>query len=240
MSGAYVADVGNTRIKWATRDRLDEVRAVAEDESEWERTLPATPGRWMIASVRPGRSQLLAGWLRERGHKVTLIERPEHIPLAVDLDHPERVGVDRLLNALAARSRLLPGESAALIDAGSAVTVDLLDASHTFRGGAIFPGLDLMARALHHFTALLPEVTITLPVPLLPGRSTVPALQAGIHAAVVGGIQECLAAYGTTRVFLTGGQAELLAPALGRALPRLEVWPSLTLAGIASLPEGVP
>jgi type III pantothenate kinase len=237
VSGLYVADVGNTRIKWASVEQLDTVCAVLEDESDWERTLPSALGHWTIASVRPGRSQRFAGWLRERGHAVTLIERPGQIPLAVDLEHPERVGVDRLLNALAVCSRLRPGESAALIDAGSAVTVDLLDAMHTFRGGAIFPGLDLMARALHGYTALLPAVSITLPVPRLPGRSTVPALQAGIYAAVVGGIKECLSVYDASRVFLTGGQAAVLSAALSGA----EVWPGMTLAGVAALvPEGRP
>ena len=55
--------------------------------------------------------------------------------------------IDRLLNAVSASRVLPPGRGGVLIDAGSAVTVDWLDEEHVFRGGSIFPGLDLMAEA---------------------------------------------------------------------------------------------
>ena len=236
MSHRYVADVGNTRIKWAELGLWQGMQAVAEDEQQWQERLPHEPGQWLIASVRPTRAEHLARWLQQRGHQVRICDQASQIPLAVAVEQPQRVGVDRLLNALAARRRLRPGESASLIDAGSAVTVDLLDAQHTFRGGVIFPGLDLMAQVLHHYTALLPAVTFTQPLPTPPARATESALQAGIYAAVVGGIQRCVAIYGASRLFLTGGQADLLAP----ALPEAEVYPSLTLEGIAALWEAGP
>ena len=82
------------------------------------------------------------------------------MPLEVELEHPDKVGIDRLLNAVAANRRRQEHVAAILVDAGSAVTVDYLDGNGVFRGGAIFPGFRLMARALHDYTALLPIVDI--------------------------------------------------------------------------------
>jgi type III pantothenate kinase len=236
VSPDVVADVGNTRIKWAAcaGGVVGEMIAVEDDESQWAASVPSVPSTWVIASVRPERSERLKAWLEARGHRVRLLSIKD-LSLRVDLEHPEKTGIDRLVNAVAATTRLAPGEPAVLVSAGSAVTVDLLDASHTFRGGTISPGLDLMAEALHRFTALLPRVTVTLPLPPLPGRSTVPAIQRGIYHAVVGGIKDVAAAYGVKRVFLTGGQAPLLAP----ALPGVELWPKMTLVGILSSVEGI-
>jgi type III pantothenate kinase len=124
--------------------------------------------------------------------------------------------------------------------------VDYLDEAHAFRGGAIYPGLDLMAQALHSYTALLPRVEVTLPVPRLPGGNTIAAMQVGLFLAVSGGIREAVRQYGARaprapRVFFTGGQAALLAEGMGllvEADARPEgwhdflLWPEQTLVGM--------
>jgi type III pantothenate kinase len=149
-----------------------------------------------------------------------------------------------LLNALAATRRLPQGRGGVLIDAGSAVTVDWLDEEHVYRGGIIFPGLDLMADALHNYTALLPRVSLAWPVPAVPAGATTPAIQAGLFLAVSGGIRECVRLYAeqarvSPRVFFSGGQAPLLAQPMGLARsdrpPPWDdylLWPEQTLEGI--------
>src|SRR5205823_11315500 len=100
------------------------------------------------------------------------IERPDQLPLSVALAEPAKVGIDRLLNAVAANT-LRPRDMPVVIaDIGSAVTVDWLDENGVFKGGAIFPGLRLMAKALNDYTALLPLVEIWRNLPPLPGTST--------------------------------------------------------------------
>src|SRR5439155_10625545 len=114
---------------------------------------------------------------------------------------------------------------------GSAVTVDLIDATGTFRGGVIFPGLRLMAHALHEHTALLPLVAVDrLQEP--PGTTTVDAIRSGIAQAVLGGVQRTIACYRARfaptpmSVFVTGGDG----PLLNRASPPIgELWPEMTL-----------
>jgi type III pantothenate kinase len=247
-----VVDVGNTRVKWGLVDRHGGItRAVSlpEDPDAWEKELSGWPaGRrtWVMASVRPQRSGRLRGWLEARGERVLLLERASQLPLQVGLEYPDRVGIDRLLNAVGAKTHLPAGRGAVLIGAGTAVTVDWLDEGHVFRGGAIFPGLDLMADALHTHAALLPKVQVTEPVPELPAVATIPAMQVGIFLAVSGGIREAVRVYAEKakvppKVFLTGGQSPLLSRPMGLqrdCWPRPAPWgdwvlcPELTLVGI--------
>jgi type III pantothenate kinase len=147
-----------------------------------------------------------------------------------------------LLNGVAASHRLPAGGAAVLVDAGSAVTVDWLDESGAFAGGAILPGLGLMARALHEYTALLPLVQVAHPNPPVPGTSTLAAIEAGVFWAVAGGIQALLTqlaahARDTPQIFVTGGDGPLLAKALNRDV---HLWPNMTLEGIRIAAESVP
>ncbi len=244
-----VADVGNSRMKWGRCDDRQVVDAVAlplDDPAAWEacwkRFVGPEPLIWVVAGVNPDRIAQLVEWLNSRATKISILDSYQRLPIALAVDHPERVGIDRLLNALAAKSRDRAGRPAALVDAGSAVTVDWLDAEGVFRGGAIFPGLRLMARALHDYTARLPAVEVVSPVPNPPAPATEPAIAAGIHGAVVGGIaylvrRMAAALRADPVVYLTGGDASLLAPALD--VP-FELWPNMTLEGIRLTARNAP
>jgi type III pantothenate kinase len=258
-------DVGNTRIKWGVKDqassRILQIASLPEDPDAWQtqrqswlaKGLVPAQGQaaWVLASVQPHRCERLRTWLEDQGDHVEQLCSARQLPLAVALEHPDRAGIDRLLNAVAAARVLPAGTPAILVDVGSAVTVDWLDATHTFRGGAIFPGLRLMAQALHQYTALLPQVDLSLPVPELPGQSTIPAMQAGVFWAVVGGIDRAAdrlrrRAANDPRLFVTGGDAGFIVEALSRmehaALSALTItlWPEQTLEGIRISAEALP
>jgi type III pantothenate kinase len=117
--------------------------------------------------------------------------------------------------AAAAFAERPPGHGVVVADAGTAITVDAVDAEGTFLGGLILPGLRLGLTALGSDTSLLPQVTLDPEAPLL-GRSTPTCLQAGaLHggAALLDGLFERIAGLlGTpTTGFLTGGDGPLLA-----------------------------
>jgi type III pantothenate kinase len=234
-----VVDVGNTRIKWGRCAAGRVAQAVAlppEDPAAWQqqrqRWFAAGPRIWVLTGVHPGRRDGLAAWLRAQGEIVCLIDRAAWLPLVVQLERPDHVGIDRLFDAVAANARRRPGRPAVVIDAGSAITVDFLDDAGAFRGGAILPGLRLMAKALHDYTALLPLVEIREPAAPL-GTSTPAAVQAGVFWSAVGGIAALIAKHrpagGEIDCFLSGGDAAVLATGLPADV---QIWPEMTLEGI--------
>jgi type III pantothenate kinase len=239
VSARVVVDIGNTRIKWG----LCEGEAIAavtslppEDRAAWQRQLETwhvgPEYAWTISGVHPERRERFLAWLAPRSGEVRVLDSFRDLPLAVEVEQPDRVGIDRLLNAVAVNRRRSPTAAAAIVDAGSAVTVDYVDRRGTFRGGAIFPGLRLMAQALHDYTALLPVVEVRAAL-RPPGTSTIQAIQVGVYHAVLGGV-ECLLRgirddSGPLEVYLTGGDAPLLAE---RLVGSSTLWPEMTLAGI--------
>lgn len=257
MTPHVVVDVGNSRIKWG-RCRpgavTNQTPLPADEPVSWEQQLNAwaLSGclRWALAGVHPPRRDAFARWARERGDLVLVLDRWQMLPLEVCVPQPDRVGIDRLLDAVAANSRRLPHRPAIVIDAGSAVTVDLLDSGGRFRGGAILPGFRLMAQALHQHTALLPLVEQAVTVPAVPAGSTQTAMQAGIYWAVVGGVRAILDRLAPAPesipgdLFVTGGAGPRLEASL-RALPDDRVstvrpWPEMTLEGIRLAAEHLP
>lgn len=242
MTGLVVVDVGNTRIKWGRcdGDRVVEMVSLPHDapctwREQCDRWAVAPRATWVVSGVHPRHRQALIEWLCADGADPVALESHscQQMPIAVEVDEPAKVGVDRRLNAVAANTRRRPGTAAVIVDAGSAVTVDLVDCAGVFRGGAIFPGLRLMARSLHDYTALLPDVRVQ-GVELPPGTNTAHAIRVGIVHSVVGGIERLIALYhaqlaADLYVYLTGGDGPLILD----ANPKLgELWPEMTLEGI--------
>jgi type III pantothenate kinase len=168
------------------------------------------------------------------------------LPLAVALPQPERVGIDRLLGAVAANRLRAAGRPAVIIGVGTAITVDLVSPAGAFLGGAILPGIGISARAMHDFTDLLPLVTmdeLADPPPPL-GTSTVDAMRSGLYWGAVGGMKELMARLtpdvpphsptNRAHILLTGGAAPVVAQFLD---PSAQHVPHLVLSGIALVAE---
>jgi len=165
-------------------------------------------------------------------HKpVELAGRDFPFGIAAKVDKPEAVGADRLMAALGAYR--LVGGACFVVDFGSAVTVDVVSEAGDFLGGAIAAGLALSAKALAERTAFLPLVEPARPAAAL-GKDTRQAMTSGFyygHAGMVDRLVEVLAAEvgWPKRVFATGGDAPLIAPACSTVD---EVRPHLTLQGL--------
>ncbi|MBN2476287.1 MAG: type III pantothenate kinase [Pirellulales bacterium] len=256
MSAAAIiaVDVGNARTKLGlfdgeVADGLPEPRRTLQLAGEspelprigsWLEAAgePISGGKpaWLIASVNRPTASRLIDWLREHrpGDPVTLLAVGD-LPLVVSLKRPDMVGVDRLLDAVAANRLREPGRPAVVVDVGTAITVDLISADGAFLGGAIMPGIGMSARALHEFTDLLPQIAmaeLSSPPPAL-GAATVPAMRSGLFWGAVGAIRqliEQLSGGGNPQVFLTGGAGPTVAEMLGSSARYV---PHLTLAGIA-------
>jgi type III pantothenate kinase len=121
---------------------------------------------------------------------------------------PEKLGVDRWLALVAARnSYRLP---ACIVDCGTAITIDLIDASGHHLGGFISAGLALMKKSLAHGTDALPFSDTQHS--LKPANFTDAAIYSGTLLAAVGLIEQVLAKQAPPlTVILTGGDADLIA-----------------------------
>ena len=117
---------------------------------------------------------------------------------------PERMGVDRWLAMLAARDAV---EGAfCVIDAGTAVTVDIVTAEGQHEGGYILPGPELMCRALTSDTGRI-RAEAGLAPDLAPGQSTADCVNAGVWRAAYAGVQSVMADHPEHRAVVTGGGA---------------------------------
>jgi type III pantothenate kinase len=190
-----VVDVGNTRTKRALFDgkRL--------------RPLRGSVDLWIGAKV--GKGALPKG---------TLLLGRDFPPLVRNRTlQPKTVGADRLAQASAAWARAKG--PCVVVSMGTAITIDVVSARGDFLGGAIAPGLSLMARALHEHTALLPAVKpVRRRTPL--GRRTREAIQSGISFAAEGLIRYGFAR-GRARVYGTGGDAPLFRDLFDELVPEL-------------------
>ncbi len=189
--------------------------------------------RWHLGSVnRPAASRLI-DWLRDhRADDEIMLLTSGDLPLVVSLPRPDMVGVDRLLDALAANRLRTPGHPAVVVDAGSAITVDLVDAGGAFCGGAILPGIAMSARALHEFTDLLPQIDMAelAEPPSALGTATAAAMRSGLFWGAIGGVRQLVEQFtgnGAAEVFLTGGAGPSSRSLWARppATYRILLWP---------------
>ncbi len=245
MKPDVVVDVGNSRIKWGLCRSGNGIELMVslpgDDPQEWEDQLKDwyLQGHltWVIAGVQPHWQKAFTTWAEDRGDRCRAFTR-EHIPIALDVESPETVGLDRLFNALAAGHLKPPNAPAIVVGVGTAVTVDLVREDGSFAGGTIFPGPRLMAESLHRFTAKLPLVNLDEVSPLeAPGKNTVWAITAGISHAITGGallLAERMAGPKLSRswVILTGGALGALGDYQFPNVARTVTRPTLTLDGI--------
>jgi len=236
-------DIGNTNIHIGIFED-DVLHSSYSVKSEFPRPLlenlentlnPATlnkPQSVVISSVNPKVEVFVIEYIQKHFFvNPQFIGKDIPIPMAVLTDQPDRVGVDRLVNALAAFERTKSWTI--VVDAGTAITVDVINDGGAFMGGIIAPGMGISSKALHHYTALLPEIPVNKPKTIL-GKNTEGAINSGIYWGTVGMVSRlismlCDELKCQPAIIATGGDAQLLA----QEIPKITcVIPCLTLEGI--------
>ncbi len=236
-------DIGNSSVKAAVWDGgwSSLVRFPSDDApvAVWaERLEDVARGAEAggLASVVPALTPVLAEAVRAvTGSAPLVVSAGLALPFRMAYETPATLGADRLAAAVGAHA-LADGRPVIAVDAGTAITTEVVTAEPAFLGGAILPGPDLLRRALARDTRQLPDVPwpdVLAPV----GASTVGAIQAGLGALVLDGVagllrrtQDVLG--GGALVVATGGWGGWLA----ERLPEIDrVEPALVLNGIRLL-----
>ncbi len=238
-------DVGNTHVKFARIHgedvgevsylRIGDLSSLGEQVHEIWQALDE-PKKIAAVSVNPPAMKAMEAAVDETFHQpVLLVGRDLPLPIDTNLPHPGQIGVDRLCGAGAAFDRL--GTACVIVDFGTAITVDCVNADGLFMGGAILPGVSLQAESLHNCTAQLPLVTLESPGWVF-GRDTREAIVGGVVFGIRGAIRHLIEAYATElglwpTVIATGGDAEIVCRNVNDNELVQAIVPNLVLRGVA-------
>ncbi len=230
-----VIDLGNTRMKVAlfVNGALDGVLWLSkENHSDLEHLIDTSGATRTIVSAVTEFDESIFAMLRARTDVVKM-ESNTPIPISIDYKTPQTLGTDRIANACGA-AKLYPGKNVLVIDFGTCVKYDLLEASGVFCGGAIAPGLRMRFDAMHQMTGKLPHIlSWEASDAIWPGKSTVSSMVTG----AIQGIQAEIAQYITTAndnyeeltVITTGGDYAFFEKAFKNII---FAHPYLTLVGL--------
>lgn len=243
-------DIGNNRIKWARAESGQltgcfgglphDGRVPTELLSSWAALEAPNGGVFAVSVAAPIIEREISEWIYRHwaGELRRLITPPVGGGIEIAYPHPEALGADRWAAMVGARQRgRLP---ACVIDCGTAVTldaVDAVDAAGRHLGGVIVPGLEMMRRSLTEHTDHLPA-TGDGPIQIL-ATDTATGIRSGTLsglAALIDGLVDRLRQRSNRPLqpLLTGGNAPELFPWLAQ---RYEHLPKLVLEGLAVLAE---
>ena len=142
----------------------------------------------------------------------TFLELDADTPLPVENCYQSKktLGKDRIAAVVGAYD-LYPAANVLIIDAGTAITYDLLTAEGKYLGGNISPGLEMRFKALNQFTGKLPKVEQAEQNKLF-GTTTEQAIRAGVQNGTVYEVDTTISTfkefYNKLKVIMTGGDAE--------------------------------
>ncbi|MCH5327652.1 MAG: type III pantothenate kinase [Coprobacter sp.] len=214
-----IIDRGNTTIKLAVFDagRMEAFASFDRwEEREVTEFLADYPLDACIYSSVACQDDEPVSFFRHRIPRFHRFSSESRLPVQIGYRTPETLGLDRIAGVVGAAGEK-PGVPVLVVDAGTAVTYDVLTGDGLFVGGNIAPGLQMRLQALHSFTARLPRVSAEGEVPLL-GYDTETAIRAGVVQGICheidGYVRELSGKYPGLLVFLTGGDAFLFAERL--------------------------
>lgn len=188
----------------------------------------------IISSVVPDANMHIGQFCEKYIKQSPVFITKDNVGIGIDLNKPDEVGADRLVNAAAVIKHYQT--PAIVVDFGTATTFDVIDEQGRYAGGAIAPGINLSLAALEKAAAKLPSVKVEKPESVV-GKDTVSAMQSGLYygykgliAGLIKGISDEMGA--KPFVIATGGLAGLFAD----NMPEIEaVDQSLTIKGLLEI-----
>ena len=205
-----IIDIGNTFAKLVAFDGdepVDEFHTEGENLSVLEAFISKhTFEKGIFATVR-GITHQAQQKLESLPFPMMQLTSDTPIPIRNHYRTPLTLGADRIAAAVGASS-LKPGKDLLIIDAGTCITYEVIDAQGNYWGGNIAPGMHMRLHSLHEHTAKLPLIAPEGPVPGI-GYDTETAIRSGVLRGmkyeIEGYIRSMRKKYPMLNVFLTGG-----------------------------------
>jgi len=209
-----VIDQGNSAIKYGIFDKDKLILAETADGPDQNRLREVIsdyqPEAAIISSVR---EPLDLSSLPAFSGRLIVLDNNTPLPFSIGYKTPTTLGRDRLA-AVAGAQFQFPEASLLIIDAGTALTYEVLLDGHQYYGGNISPGLNMRFKALNSFTSRLPLVDKQENCPLA-GQNTKEAIASGVINGMVfemeGYRTACLDKWGIDKTIITGGDSDFFA-----------------------------
>lgn len=234
-----VIDQGNTRTKIAiyqSNNMLECISIENDLSAEVVNQLQYkhSPQNAILSSVTKDRNIL--DLLRKSSIKTIELTETTTLPFKNLYTSRATLGKDRLA-AVAGAFHQYPNRNCLIIDAGTAITYDIITETGEYLGGSISPGLQTRFKALHTFTSKLPLVEVN-PSLGITGADTYSSINSGVYYGVLFEIDGFISLYKKYYqdlfVFLTGGDALVLEKNIKNSI---FVDQNIVLSGLNSLLE---
>ncbi|MFI1770450.1 type III pantothenate kinase [Thalassobellus citreus] len=215
-----IIDVGNSFVKLAVFNKnelkfkevveieviLEHIIAIKKDFHNLKYAIISSVGKLKTEDVK----------VINKLFELLILDFKTKLPFTNLYKTPKTLGVDRIALACASISQC-PENNVLVIDAGTCITYDFINAENEYLGGSISPGLNMRYKALNDLTANLPLLDLDIPKDII-GSSTEESIHSGVVNGVLfeidGAIQKYKLKYPDLTVILTGGDANFLSKQL--------------------------
>lgn len=212
-----IVDIGNTLVKAAVikKGLIQSMVKTEHPDDEAFRTFVETNKPYsgiIVANVRSEKSATEQR-LKELTRMLITMSHQTPVPVSIDYQSPETLGMDRLALAVGAND-IFSDYNTLVISCGTAITYEIITAGNCYMGGNISPGMAMRFKALNAYSGRLPLVDAGCPARIF-GTNTTEALQNGVIQGIVYEIEGTIASFnrefGNPRAILTGGDADFFA-----------------------------
>ncbi|RVU01882.1 type III pantothenate kinase [Mucilaginibacter limnophilus] len=232
-----VIDIGNTLTKLAVFEHGDLVFDGFYENGEQLTTLIST--HQIKQAIYSSVKKETPAWLENLQQTMQVIKFTNSMAAGITNRYvtPQTLGADRIA-AVAGARHLYPGESSLVIDVGTTITYDKVDAEGNYYGGSISPGLNMRYKALNNYTAGLPLIDADGAFNREYGDSTETAIRSGVQNGLkyeLTGFIESYTKHDTKlNIILTGGDSEFFDTLLKNSIfaPCIKIEPHLVLIGL--------
>lgn len=206
-----VIDFGNTNIKCAVFDANDLIDQLSFTGMEEARDFVVRGIYYQIGvcSVNQGKENILEAIPELKN--AFFLSKDSNIPLRINYDTPETLGMDRLAAAIGANATF-PGHSLMVIDIGTCITYDFVSRDGIYEGGLISPGVELRYKSMNDYTKNLPLLNKREAGPLI-GKSTEESMVSGVINGIAAEMQAHASQFmlnnADLKVIMTGGGAKI-------------------------------